>query len=223
MKQSANPKLFILLIFISAAIGCKQDTNTITSAPEVVEQSNSNDKPPFSDHETNDTNEETSLSEVIDTLDIDADSIKSTKNQDTTNQISSTESHLKKKKIQRPKIKFETLFWDFGELIEGDIVSKKFKFTNTGNGPLQILATGASCGCTTPSFPFLDIAPGDSNVIGVTYNSVGKLGLQNPEVTVESNTHPRKTTIKLRAFVRPNESPTTTSSKVSDTLKTGNR
>ena len=50
-------------------------------------------------------------------------------------------------------------------------------------------------------FPFLDIAPGESNEIGVRYNSVGKEGAQTAEVTVESNATPRKTIIKLKGVV----------------------
>ena len=115
------------------------------------------------------------------------------------------ESVPKKKTVikKRPKITFEEMTWDFGEITEGDIVEKKFKFTNTGNAPLEIFATSASCGCTRPSFPFLDIAPGESNVIGVQYNSVGKDGVQNPEVTVEANTIPRITKLKIKGVVVP--------------------
>lgn len=117
-----------------------------------------------------------------------------------------TQKEKKKQKPQkkkRPIIKFEELVWDFGEIVEGDIVEKKFKFTNIGNAPLQIKSTSATCGCTLPSFPFLDILPGESNVIGVTYNSVGKIGNQNPEITVESNTETKTTILKLQGKVKP--------------------
>ena len=104
---------------------------------------------------------------------------------------------------KKPKIQFEELVWNFGEITEGDIIEKKFKFVNTGNAPLEIIATSATCGCTRPSFPFLDIAPGKSNVIGVTYNSVGKDGEQDPEITIESNTVPKITILKLHGTVKP--------------------
>jgi len=115
---------------------------------------------------------------------------------------------IKKKPVKiysskKPQIQFEELTWNFGEITEGDIIDKKFKFTNTGNAPLEIIATSATCGCTRPSFPFLDIAPGESNVIGVNYNSVGKDGKQHPEVTIESNTNPKITIIKLHGTVKP--------------------
>ncbi len=112
------------------------------------------------------------------------------------------------------KITFEELTWNFGKITEGDIVEKKFKFTNTGNAPLEILATSATCGCTRPSFPFLLIAPGKSDVIGVQYNSVNKDGDQDPVVTIESNTIPKITTIKLFGTVKPKSKEQITKEKI---------
>ncbi len=71
------------------------------------------------------------------------------------------------------------MIWNFGEIVEGDIIKKKFIFTNTGKAPLQIIGAEASCGCARPTAPFLDIAPGESGEIGITYNSVNKDGDQN--------------------------------------------
>ena len=118
---------------------------------------------------------------------------------------------VKKKKKKKPvkkvakaraKIEFEEMLWDFGEITEGDIIKKKFKFTNTGNAPLQIIGADASCGCARPIVPFLDIAPGESNEIGVTYNSVNKDGDQKPEIIIESNTYPKHNVLKLRGTVK---------------------
>jgi len=116
-------------------------------------------------------------------------------------------SALVKKINQKPKrnakIHFEQQVWDFGEIIEGEVIEKKFKFTNTGNAPLQIFETSASCGCTLPSFPILDVAPGASDAIGVTYNSVGKNGPQTAEITIKANTFPKVTTLNLKGNVLP--------------------
>jgi len=109
------------------------------------------------------------------------------------------------KKTPKPKaqIEFEEMIWDFGEITEGDIVKKKFKFSNTGKAPLQIIGADASCGCARPIVPFLDIAPGESSEIGVTYNSVNKDGVQNPEIIIESNTYPKNNVLKLTGTVKP--------------------
>lgn len=122
-----------------------------------------------------------------------------------------TPTVLKKKKKKKPtkkatkaraQIEFEEMIWDFGEITEGDIVKKKFKFTNTGKAPLQIIGADASCGCARPIVPFLDIAPGESNEIGVTYNSVNKDGDQKPEIIIESNTYPKHNVLKLMGTVK---------------------
>lgn len=100
------------------------------------------------------------------------------------------------------KIEFEELFWDFGEITEGDIVKHDFVFKNVGNKPLQIIGADASCGCARPTVPFLDIAPGGSSKIGITYNSVSKQGEQFPEIIIESNTTPKHHVIKLKGIVK---------------------
>lgn len=100
------------------------------------------------------------------------------------------------------KIEFEELFWDFGEITEGDIVKRDFVFRNVGNKPLQIIGADASCGCARPTVPFLDIAPGESSKIGITYNSVSKQGEQFPEIIIESNTIPKHSVIKLKGIVK---------------------
>lgn len=113
-----------------------------------------------------------------------------------------------KKKVAKlaPILKFEETIWNFGEIVEGDIIKKTFKFTNTGKAPLQIIGTDASCGCARPTVPFLDIAPGESNEIGITYNSVNKEGDQKPEIIIESNTDPKHTVLRLFGTVQPKKS-----------------
>ena len=84
---------------------------------------------------------------------------------------------------------------------QGDKVQYQFVFTNTGDADLIIKDAQASCGCTTPSYPFVPIKPGETGSIGVTFSSVGKMGTQRPSITVTSNAHPRVTTLHLEGFV----------------------
>lgn len=102
-----------------------------------------------------------------------------------------------------PKIEFAELFYDFGEITEGDIVKHDFTFTNVGKTKLSIEKATASCGCTKPSFPFIDIEPGETGYIGVTYNSVSKEGPQKPTITVYSNAHPNQMVLHLTGTVKP--------------------
>lgn len=102
-----------------------------------------------------------------------------------------------------PKIKFDELSYDFGEITEGDIIKHNFTFTNVGKTKLSIEKATASCGCTKPSFPFIDIQPGETGYIGVTYHSVSKEGPQKPTITVFSNAHPNQMTLHLTGTVLP--------------------
>lgn len=103
------------------------------------------------------------------------------------------------------EIEFEERTLDFGEITEGTVVDLEVKFKNTGKNPLSIVGAEVTCGCTTPSIPFLDIAPGESGVIGVQYNSVGKSGKQNPQLTIKANTHPASHIINLHGTVLPRD------------------
>lgn len=100
-----------------------------------------------------------------------------------------------------PEITFDNLSYDFGEITEGDKISHKFTFKNTGNAPLTVTKANATCGCTQPSFPFIDINPGETGYIGVDYYSVNKDGPQSPEITVYTNTSKDSTTLTLVGIV----------------------
>lgn len=109
-------------------------------------------------------------------------------------------------KKRAAEIKFEEYAYDFGEIIEGDKIEHKFTFTNTGNAPLTITKADATCGCATPSIPFMDIMPGESGYIGIMYNSVGKEGEETPQVTIYSNAGEQPILIlKLKGFIKSKE------------------
>ncbi len=79
-------------------------------------------------------------------------------------------------------IKFETTSHSFGTVIEGQIATYDFKFTNTGTDPLVLGNVSASCGCTTPKWPREAIAPGQSAVVSAEYNSNGRPGTFNKNI-----------------------------------------
>jgi hypothetical protein len=96
-----------------------------------------------------------------------------------------------------PVAKFEKESHDFGKIKEGDKVSYDFKFTNTGKSPLIITNARATCGCTTPIWPKAPVKPGESGVIAVTFNSAGKSGLQDKQITHTAKTQPAETIVHL--------------------------
>ena len=99
-------------------------------------------------------------------------------------------------------IKFDKEEHDFGTLLQGEVVTYSFHFTNTGNVPLIISEVGSSCGCTVGDYPHEPIAPGKKGDIKVTYNSSGHHGFQNRFLTVMSNTNPAKTILRIKGKVQ---------------------
>ena len=75
-------------------------------------------------------------------------------------------------------IAFEETDFDFGTVNDGEKVKHTYKFKNTGNEPLIIASAKGSCGCTVPKWPSEPIAPGQSGVIDVEFDSKGKPGKQ---------------------------------------------
>jgi len=87
--------------------------------------------------------------------------------------------------------------YNFGNIKQGQSVSFNFKFKNTGKKALVVTNASASCGCTVPEKPERPIMPGQTSFIKVVFNSTGKSGHQDKNVTVSANTNPSFPTIKL--------------------------
>jgi hypothetical protein len=96
-----------------------------------------------------------------------------------------------------PVMTFEKQTHDFGKIKTGETVSYDFKFKNTGSSPLIITDGRATCGCTTPTWPKTPVKPGESGVIHVTFNSVGKMGMQDKQITITANTKPAENVVHL--------------------------
>lgn len=92
-----------------------------------------------------------------------------------------------KKKKAIGKIQFLKTKHDYGRIEMGEKVQVTFEFQNVGTIPLEIDNVDATCGCTTPIFPFLPIEPGKKGKISAEFNSKGRLGNQSSTLTVYSN------------------------------------
>ncbi|MCM1079560.1 MAG: DUF1573 domain-containing protein [Bacteroidales bacterium] len=90
------------------------------------------------------------------------------------------------------QIKFDKTVHSFGQFSEGN--SKQscvFTFTNTGDKPLVINQTVASCGCTTPTYTKTPVLPGEKGEVKVVYNGAGRFpGHFKKTITVRTNGTP---------------------------------
>lgn len=104
-----------------------------------------------------------------------------------------------------PTFDFEQEVYNFGTITEGTVVDTVFHFTNNGEGPLIINSAQGSCGCTVPDWPRQPIAPGESGVINVQFNSQNRGGHNEKTVTIISNAVPKTKVLKFSAEVVPAE------------------
>ncbi|HKK09352.1 MAG TPA: DUF1573 domain-containing protein [Bacteroidales bacterium] len=115
--------------------------------------------------------------------------------------VSNPNSAKGQKEDKQPKITFKKSSHDFGQVIQGEVVSYHFKFENTGTGDLVIADVSSSCGCTVTDFPEGVIKPGETRSLEVTFDSDRRRGFQNKTVTVLTNAQPAETTLKIKAKV----------------------
>ncbi len=101
-----------------------------------------------------------------------------------------------------PEISFEEAEFNFGKVAVGEKITHAYSFVNKGKADLQIAQVTPSCGCTTlKDWPKEPIAPGQSGVITVEFNSAGFSGNIEKTIQVATNGIPRDFYLKLKGEV----------------------
>ena len=77
---------------------------------------------------------------------------------------------------------------NYGTIPEGRKLDVAFRFLNSGNKPLIIARVQPSCGCTVAEQPEEPIQPGKEGVIKASFNSEGRIGINNKTIFVVANT-----------------------------------
>lgn len=96
-----------------------------------------------------------------------------------------------------PRIEFDRTEFKGQSVIEGEKLTVKYTFKNTGGSDLIIEDVRASCGCTATSPKDKVIPPGGSSEISATFDSRGRMGKQRKTITVRSN-DPVQSSVLLR-------------------------
>ena len=113
------------------------------------------------------------------------------------NPLSAAPNHM----VSMPKIQMEEDSYDFGNIIQGELVAHEFVVRNIGNDKLLINSAKGSCGCTVPVWPKEPILPGEEATIKVTFNSAGREGVQRKTVTLVTNVIPNTKVITIKGNV----------------------
>lgn len=105
--------------------------------------------------------------------------------------------------VEGPQITFQETEYNFGDIKQGEKVEHVFSFKNTGTAPLVLSNVLTTCGCTASEWPKEPIAPGKAGQIKVTFNSAGKMGVQNKVVTIVSNAVNAQEQVKMVGNIVP--------------------
>lgn len=101
-----------------------------------------------------------------------------------------------------PDVKFIDEVHDFGAFDENDgVVKCRFKYVNVGDEPLTVVASRATCGCTSSSYTKTPIEPGDTGYVEVSYNPTGRPGRFNKKVYIDFNTERPRYTLVIKGVV----------------------
>jgi hypothetical protein len=92
---------------------------------------------------------------------------------------------------------------DFGDIQQGEKVEYIFKFKNTGTQPLIISDVVTTCQCTAKEWSKEPVMPGKTGEVMVSFDSAGKMGIQNKVVTVLSNAVNSTERVIIRVNVVP--------------------
>ncbi|MDZ7608828.1 MAG: DUF1573 domain-containing protein [Cyclobacteriaceae bacterium] len=88
---------------------------------------------------------------------------------------------------QAPKLTFNEMNHDFGNLKKSAVVTTDFVLTNSGKSPLNIRFIKPNCGCTVATMEKMDIAPGESVTMKVEYDATGRRGTDQKSIVIFSN------------------------------------
>lgn len=105
----------------------------------------------------------------------------------------------------QPALHFGEKTGDLGKVSRrGGVVSRDFRFENTGDRPLVIVKAETACGCTKARFPRKPVAPGEKGTVTVTYDP-GKqdAGAFLKAIKVFANTPERQYIVTIRGNVVP--------------------
>lgn len=100
------------------------------------------------------------------------------------------------------KIEFQEKSFNFGDMMQGEIVTHTFRFKNTGDKNLIIKRIESSCGCTAAKYDKKPIPPGEESDIEVEFNSEGRFGKQLKVITIFANIPQQTTELNIIANIK---------------------
>jgi hypothetical protein len=113
-------------------------------------------------------------------------------------------SFILKYDIPAPKIKFEYIVHNRGDIGEGSDGLFFFPLENVGNTDLLIASVRSSCGCLAPRFNMRPVAPGERDTVFALYDTK-RIGPINKTLVVATNEleHDKRIILRVAGRVLP--------------------
>ena len=86
-----------------------------------------------------------------------------------------------------PKLSIESRVFDFGKVVEGEMVETEFLLTNDGKQKLNFRKIKSNCSCVTYEIGSQNLKKGKQQSLKLTFNTTGRRGNQYKTVTIFSN------------------------------------
>lgn len=99
------------------------------------------------------------------------------------------------------ELKYIEDFFDFGSIVQGEVVTHTFYFRNIGTEDLIIKDLIPDCGCTQPKIDKKILKPGEEGAVEVIFDSNGWQGSQYKSVTLRTNSIIREKSVTIKANV----------------------
>ncbi|MDR2038527.1 MAG: DUF1573 domain-containing protein [Bacteroidales bacterium] len=99
--------------------------------------------------------------------------------------------------LKKTTIEFTEMEHNFGKVKEGEKVKYNFEFTNTGDADLLIQKVNTYCGCTVPKYTKKPISPGKKGTLEVVFDTKGRPGKQQKNISIATNTEPSTNILTL--------------------------
>jgi hypothetical protein len=82
---------------------------------------------------------------------------------------------------KQPQISVQNAVFNFGDVVNGQVVSRDLSVHNLGSAPLLVESVSTSCGCTTSTLDPITVPPGGEAVLHIEFDS----GAHGSELTGE--------------------------------------
>jgi hypothetical protein len=106
--------------------------------------------------------------------------------------------------LQLSDIEYTDREHDFGKIKEGEKVSCRFEFKNTGNHHLIVKQVKTYCGCTSVvKYTRKPVPSGETGFVEVAFDSERQSGKQTRHVAVATNTEQENHILTIKCEVEP--------------------